>query len=309
MRDSRHSLPVPDKDGKRLFAVGQKKRIELLRYDIKAGQFVPFLSGISGAQVDVSRDGQWVAYISYPDNMLWRSKLNGSERLQLTYPPMAAALPRWSPDGKRIAFRTLIPGKSSKIFIVPANGGTSEEVVSEDRGEVDPAWSPDGNSLIFGRLRTLEPGIPASSRAIYMVNLITHQISTLPGSEGLFSPKWAPDGRYLAAMPEGSSKLILFDFKKQAWSLLDTEHCPCAFPSWSHDGTYLYFLGFPGDDQAIYRLKISDRTVQRLASMKDLRMPDDRYWGIWIGLAQDDTPLTLRDTSVREIYALDWELP
>ena len=142
-----------------------------------------------------------------------------------------------------------------------------------------------------------------------MVNLITHQISTLPGSEGLFSPKWAPDGRYLAAMPEGSSKLILFDFKKQAWSLLDTEHCPCAFPSWSHDGTYLYFLGFPGDDQAIYRLKISDRTVQRLASMKDLRMPDDRYWGIWIGLAQDDTPLTLRDTSVREIYALDWELP
>ncbi len=35
---------------------------------------------------------------------LWRSKLDESERLQLTYPPMYAVLPRWSPDGKKIIF-------------------------------------------------------------------------------------------------------------------------------------------------------------------------------------------------------------
>jgi hypothetical protein len=56
------SPPVPSVDGKRLFVVGAQARVELVRYDSNAKQFVPFLGGISAGEVDVSRDGQWVTY-------------------------------------------------------------------------------------------------------------------------------------------------------------------------------------------------------------------------------------------------------
>lgn len=93
--------PFPSKDGKQLFVVGRTSRGELVRYDAKTSQFAPFLSGISAEHVAFSKDGQPVAYVTYPEGILWRSKPDGSERLQLTYPPLYAVHPRWSPDGPR----------------------------------------------------------------------------------------------------------------------------------------------------------------------------------------------------------------
>jgi hypothetical protein len=56
--------------------------------------------------VTFSRDGKWVAYASYPDHTLWRSRSDGSERMQLTYPPMSVGVPSISPDGTKVAFHT-----------------------------------------------------------------------------------------------------------------------------------------------------------------------------------------------------------
>ncbi len=83
-----YSNPYPSRDGKRIFALGTKQRGELVRYDMKSHQFEPFLSGISATDPTFSRDGKWVAYVSYPDHNLWRSRSDGSERRQLTYPPI-----------------------------------------------------------------------------------------------------------------------------------------------------------------------------------------------------------------------------
>src|SRR6516162_6784605 len=77
-------------DGKQLFVIGDDRRIELVRYDRKSKQLVPFLGGISAGELEVSPDGQWVVYSTYPDSNLWRSKLDGSERLQLTFSPINA---------------------------------------------------------------------------------------------------------------------------------------------------------------------------------------------------------------------------
>ena len=76
---------------------------------------MPFFSGISAEGLDFSKDGQWVTYTSYPDGSLWCSKLDGTERLQLTFPPMRALLPRWSPDRKQIAFNAIVPGGTWNI--------------------------------------------------------------------------------------------------------------------------------------------------------------------------------------------------
>src|ERR1041385_8069546 len=97
------STPVPSKDGKKLFVVGALANEKLTRYDMKSAAFIPFLSGISADSVSFSKDRQWVAYVSFPEGTLWRSKSDGSQRIQLSYPPLTAVLPSWSPDGRQIA--------------------------------------------------------------------------------------------------------------------------------------------------------------------------------------------------------------
>jgi hypothetical protein len=76
---------VPSRDGKKFFAVGAQPRTELLRSDGKSGLFGPS-SADCRSPTWHSPDGQWVTYVTIPDKTLWRSRLDGSERLQLTDP-------------------------------------------------------------------------------------------------------------------------------------------------------------------------------------------------------------------------------
>jgi eukaryotic-like serine/threonine-protein kinase len=68
---------APGRVGKSIFTVGSQRRSELVRYDAMLRQFVPFLDGISAVSVTFSQDGDWVAYVSYPDLTLWRSRTDG----------------------------------------------------------------------------------------------------------------------------------------------------------------------------------------------------------------------------------------
>jgi serine/threonine protein kinase len=75
---------LPSQDGSKLFVVGSHPRGELVRYDARSQQFIPFLSGISASELDYSRDGQWVVYVAYHDYTLWRSRADGSDRFHLS---------------------------------------------------------------------------------------------------------------------------------------------------------------------------------------------------------------------------------
>ena len=115
--------PLPSKNGKKLFVVGRTQHGALSRYDRNIGQFVPFYSGQSVEATAFSKDGLWIAYVTYPEGALWRSRLDGSERLRLTDPPLYPLNPRWSPDGKQIAFWAAQTGETDSIYTVSAEGG------------------------------------------------------------------------------------------------------------------------------------------------------------------------------------------
>jgi Tol biopolymer transport system component len=293
--------PVPSKDGSKLYVVGSQPRGELVRYDAKSGQFVPYFSGISADFVDFSRDGQWCTYVAFPEGTLWRSKVDGSQRLQLTFPPMTVFLPRWSPDSKRIAFQGIAPGKPWKMYLVSAEGGGPLEVLP---GFGDVGWSADGNSLVFSDTPRLLDPAASGKFALHVMDLKTRHVSTLPDSQGLYSPRWSPDGRYIAALRAGPETLTLFDFSTHEWVGLTTT-VTVGYPNWSRDSTYIHFDA-PRADPAFYRVRISDRKLERLVSLKDVRRTG--FFG-WTGLAPDDSPMLVRDVGTEEIYALDWQVP
>jgi Tol biopolymer transport system component/DNA-binding winged helix-turn-helix (wHTH) protein len=296
------TLPVPSRDGRRIFSVGVQRRAELVRYDARKG-FVPYFGGMSGIGLAFSPDGQWVAYVSIPDQALWRSRVDGSERLQLTNASeMWAGLPRWSPDGKQIAFMGRKSNTSWRAYLVSPNGGSPRDLVPGAEAGVDPSWSPDGESIA---LSLHNPG--KTPLGISILDLKTQKVSDLPAAENLYSPRWSPDGKYIAAMTTDSQKLMLFDRATGRWMELATL-TTIGYPSWSHDGQYLYFDTTLTDDPAFFRIRISDRKLERLFSLKAVR----RFWGElgeWTGLAPDDSPLLVRDTSSQEIYALDFQAP
>ncbi len=296
--------PIPSADGKRVFVIGDQSRGELARFDMKTGQFVPYLSGISAEGVSFSSDGHWVAYGGYPDATLWRSRVDGSERLQLTFPPLRAYLPYWSPDGKSIGFMGREPGKSWQVYVMSAAGGTPRVISPQDRNYGDPNWSPDGHSLAFDGLPWAEHD---NAGGIFILDLQTNQVSKLAGSERMFSPRWSPDGRYLAAQSSDGLKQSLFDAKTQKWQEL-TSGTYVGYPNWSRDGQYIYYDSELGDQTGFYRVRISDRKVERIVSFKDIRRAVGSL-GSWGGLAPDDSPLLLRDTSTEELYAIDVDLP
>jgi Tol biopolymer transport system component len=290
--------PSPSVDGKRLFVIGEQSRGELMRYDSESRQFVTFLSGISAEGLDFSRDGKWVAYVTFPEGVLWRSRVDGSERLQLTNLPVKAALPRWSPDGKRIAFSGLTPGKAWKIFVISADGGSPEKLTPGENSELDPNWSADGQSLVFGEF----VGSPTSS--IYVLNLQTRQVSTLPGPKGLFSPRWSPDGRFISVTTHDGLKMLLFDLTTQTWKELDSGHS-YNYPMWSRDAKYIYFSNPFENGTPFYRLRVADGKLEHVANANLTRGVAWGTFGQWTGLAPDDAPLLVRDTSMQEIYSLD----
>jgi Tol biopolymer transport system component len=294
------SSPLPGRDGRKLYVIGQIYRGELMRYDMKSSQFTPFLAAISAEYADFSKSGEWVAYVSYPEGALWRSKVDGSERMQLTYPPMYPMLPRWSPDGKRIVFFQY--GQNSKptrIYEISPEGGSPRELIPDDPGQqADPNWSPDGSKLVFAG------NASDAGSAIRVLDLATSKLSTLPGSYGMFSPRWSPKGRYISAYSADSAHLLLFDLQANQWNEL--AQGSFGWLNWSKDGQYVYLLDQSGKG-AVIRVRIRDHTKESVVDLTKFKTTG-RYRGS-LALTPDDSPLLLREAGTQDIYALDWANP
>jgi Tol biopolymer transport system component/DNA-binding winged helix-turn-helix (wHTH) protein len=299
-----YRAPITERGGRRTFFVGLNTRAELLRYDRGGKVFVPYGSWLGVARrVEFSHDLDWVAWIRQDDDSLWRSKSDGTGRLQLIGRPMEVFMMHWSPDARRLVVMARQAGKPWTLYTMDADGGHLEEVVEEQRSEADPDWSPDGRTVVFGRLPDLmaEASRP---KAIYEVDLATKALTKLPGSDGLFSPRWSADGRFIAALSIDQRKLLLYDVAAQSWRVLAEQNI--ADPSWSHDDSAIYFHDFAGADQPIYRVAVRGGEVERVADLHDLRSADIVDYR-FAGLAPGDVPLISARLSTANIYAA--ELP
>jgi WD40 repeat protein len=287
---------VGSRDGRQIFAIGAQRRGELVRYNLEAREFVPYLGGISAYDPTFSRDGKWVAYLSYPEHTVWRCRADGSDRLQLTYPPVAAQFPRVSPEGSRVAFST----DDGNVFVVSINGGTPQKLI--DKAAAAPDWSPDGNELA---LTFPVPSTPSGGGYFEarIFDLRSGTLSTVPDSRDKIGP-WFISQQALIATSENQSKLALFDFKTKKWT--DLTSSPDKYVNWevSPDLKYLlYQTG--GNHPKIFRMRLTNRAVEEVASLNNFRGVSDPYQGTTqLGVAPDNSPLLTRDIGTEEIYAI-----
>ena len=174
-------------------------------------------------------------------------------------------------------------------------------MLAENLPQVDPGWSPDGKQMVFSRFITNE-------QSIQLLDLDSKKMSIISGSQGLYSPRWSPDGRYIAALTTVQTKIVIFDFKSQTWSDWVSGH-RFAYPTWSPDGKYLFFETWVTDTPGYYRVQLGQTRGELLVDLKDLHQFSTGSLGVWSGMTPDGSPLFVRDTSTDEIYALDLELP
>ncbi len=281
--------PIPSRNGKSIFAIGAQPSGELVRYDAERKEFVPFLGGRSFAFLAFTRDGQWLAYVDYPEGTLWRARSDGTDGLQLTFPPLQVGSPRWSRDGKRIAFHAKQPGQMWKSFVISAEGGNPEPFPSEPLSQGSPDWMPtDTDSLIYSR------AYGAENPGLYHFDLRSGRSEKIPGTDGLYGPIWSPDGRYLSAV-DATDHLLLVDLKSGKRTQIAG---PAGWPTWSPDSQYIYFTR-----NGIMRVRVPDGSEEKAFEVP-FRLTSWPYT-----IAPDGSPLLLREHGRYDVYALSLSIP
>jgi Tol biopolymer transport system component/DNA-binding winged helix-turn-helix (wHTH) protein len=294
--------PIPARSGRRIFFYGSDQPSGLQRFDGAHLGFRPERTFLADAnRVAYSRDRKWVAWADFPGR-LWRARsADGSDKIQLTPNDFEVFSAQWSPDGGKLAIMARRAGETWQIYIVRADGGKPELLMKDDRNVADPGWSPDGQEIVFGR----EPdsmGKENGPRAIELFNLQNQARTTVPHSEGLFSPRWSPDGKWIVALTLAQDKVMLFDVANQHWSELATTSA--SDPVWSNDGKAIFVHAFLAENQPILRIAVPGGEMKVVASSTDFHSgePAEYFFG---GLTPEDLPLVRPRVGTGNLYTLD----
>ncbi len=294
--------PLAARSGQRIYFYGSDQPSGLQRYDGDQLGFRPERSFLADAnRVAYSQDRQWVAWGDLAGR-LWRARsADGSDKIQLTPNDLEVFSAQWSPDGSKLAIMARRAGETWQIYIVSADGGRPELLMKDDRNVADPCWSADGREIVFGR----EPdsmGKENGPRVIELFNLQSQTRTTLPHSEGLFSPRWSPDGKWIAALTLAQNKVMLFDVANQRWSELASTSA--SDPTWSSDSKAIFVHAFLTENQPILRISVPSGEEKVVASSADFHSgePADYFFG---GLTPEGFPLVRPRVGTGNLFTMD----
>jgi len=235
----------------------------------------------------------WMAYTEYPSRNLWKSKLDGSERLQLTH--SYSVMEQWSPDGKWLVYSNW-----KNLFLVSSDGGAPEKLTPDGRTPIAPTWSSDGKTIMFSYFP-----VPNTLPRIEVIDLATRKISEMPTGQGYYYPSWSPDGKYLVAMAENPARMALYSTATKTWKDLRAFPEQWGFWSWATDSKSLYmalFLGTATD--GIYRMTIPRGEWEKLTDVEGINPASSVE--TFVSLTREGQPAVMSRTGAAQIYLLHW---
>jgi Tol biopolymer transport system component len=239
-----------------------------------------------------------MVYTDYPRGYLWRCKLDGSEKLQLT--DSLAQMPTWSPDSRWIGYSDW-----REIYRVSVDGGAPEKLTSEGFQEVLPSWAPDGKSIYFNDYPI------AGHFRIRVLDLASGKVATMPGSDGYYGPQWSPDGQYMAAIQNPPKSMAVYSVKTKQWTRLKVFEQDWGFFTWAADSKAIYVMRGPVEKAAdeasgIYRLTVPDGKWELFAPFTGLN-PLLNAAQDFLSVTPEGQVATISDTGVTQIYRMTWK--
>ncbi len=230
-----------------------------------------------------NRDGNRSIYIMNDD---------GFDVRRLTDTFFKIANPRWSPDGRQIAFMMDIetdpkPWAQYDVFVMNADGSRQRNLTEHPKLDASPSWSPDGKQIAF----ISERAAPAISE-IFVMELASRNVRKLTDITSATSVSWSPDGKafaYELRTPETGRDIYIMDATGRRQRPLLRRPRQAVFgglllsiePRWSPDGKWILYREWelaPGQGRVANAILIVDKT------RRDLKVLDiPRKW--WIGAA------------------------
>ena len=297
--------PTAIGDGSRIFAIGSHNEYQLLRMDPRTLAKTAMLAESGATDMDFSLDGQWVVYAARENGTLWKSRIDGSNRVQLTAGATGAFAPHWSPDQKEILFTGFLLDRQPRLYVVSAQGGAPKSVLPSNNkwASVSGDWRTDGRQIVLD-VQEMESGRDPDIR---IFDLESGKLSTLEDSEGLLEPRWSADGRYIAALHPKKKQVFLYDCKLQTWSVLAEANFPSAL-RWSPAGDALYYQDTDDVEETIFRVPMAKREAERVVRLGDL-LSTGAARAIFTGLSPDGSVYVTVDHGDVDVYAVDLKLP
>ena len=208
---------------------------------------------------------------------IWLVPKIGGTAIQLTHSPGEESWPRFSPDGKSIAFSASYQGNQD-IYVMPVEGGIPNRVTYASHADRMVDWHPDGDKILFASRREMGQ---RSTRHFFTVDKnggFPERLSVPYGELGSFSP----DGNslvYITKITENypfkryrgglTSDIIIYDLKKDEADRITESHANDGKPVWLGDN--IYFLSDQGDEMRLnlYKYETKSGTSKRLTDFND----------------------------------------
>ena len=297
--------PAATPNGSRVFTIGSHSEYQLLRIDPKTMKQTAMLSESGATDMDFSLDGQWVVYAARENGTLWKSRIDGTNRVQLTAGATGAFAPHWSPDQKEILFTGFLLDKQPRLYIVSAQGGSPKPVLPTANrwASVSGDWRTDGRQIVVD----VEDTATSGESNIRILDLETSRLASIPGSEGLIEPRWSADGRYIAALNPKKKEIWLYDCKTLKWSVLAEANFPSTL-RWSPGGDALYYQDTDEVEESVFRVPMATRESEKVTRFGDL-LSSGALRCIFTGLSPDGSVYVTVDHGDVDVYAIDLELP
>jgi serine/threonine protein kinase len=284
---------APSRDSRGLFALSRMEQGTMRAYDPRSKRLTPILDDVSMLQFVISPDRQWMAYTDYPNRNLWKSRLDGSEKLQLTH--SYSVMEQWSPDGKWLVYSDW-----KNLYLVSSDGGAPETLPRDGDSPIAPTWSSDGKTIAFSYFP-----VPDKLPRIEMIDVARRRIYPMPNGAGYYYPSWSPDGKYLVAMAENPARMALYSSETKSWKDLRLFPDPWGFWSWARDSKSLYMAVFLGKaSDGLYRMSIPRGDWEKFVDVTGIN-PGTSIEE-FVSLTRDGQPAVMSLTGPAQVYLLHW---